>query len=361
MKKRALHYLSIGLMTLALLVGVAEQTNAAPASKAAPSLVLRFTSWVTPADRFGQSQEWYLKEVAKRTNGRVVFEPHWGKTLVPVKGELDALKANIVQAAVAKPDYYRAKVPLSMVGNLGGIEDDPWVAHMAFREVNRLDVLKAELAKFDAQYMAAMGTGSNFLLTVEPIKSLDEIKGMKLRGLGFALDIILGMGGIPVAMPAPELYDNLAKGVVKGCFQNWVSAKTYRSAELAKYQYMIKTGACPYYMLIRKDAWNKISPADQKIMQDLIPEHITWFVNHYSLAGPKAAKEFICKEYGCNVTKPAATEIAKVNKIAKGTWEKWVAEGEKKGQPRRMVLDAYMKACEKYRPVSPFKGKIEDY
>src|SRR3546814_13554955 len=52
------------------------------------------------------------------------------------------------------------------------------------------------------------------LITRTPIKSLDDIKGKRIRGYGVATDVIERLGGTAVPMAAPEVYTAMERGVL---------------------------------------------------------------------------------------------------------------------------------------------------
>ena len=57
----------------------------------------------------------------------------------------------------------------------------------------------------------------NVLQTLsKPVKNLEEIKGLKIRGQGRIADIVKSLGATPVPIEIVDLYESLRRGVVDG-------------------------------------------------------------------------------------------------------------------------------------------------
>ena len=63
-------------------------------------------------------------------------------------------------------------------------------------------------------YLHAHGPG--LLHTKKPVKTLEDLKGMKIRSTGFSAKVVEALGAVPVAMPQGETYEALSKGIVDG-------------------------------------------------------------------------------------------------------------------------------------------------
>jgi TRAP-type C4-dicarboxylate transport system substrate-binding protein len=108
---------------------------------------------------------------------------------------------------------------------------------------------------------------------------MDDFKGMKLRGHGTSAQVLKALGGTPVSLPMPELYQSLQKGIVQGALYPIEVNKGWRMAEVVDYLTMSSSIAytSSFFVVMNTDKWNSI-PADlQKIIaqinQEWIPKH----------------------------------------------------------------------------------------
>jgi TRAP-type C4-dicarboxylate transport system substrate-binding protein len=58
--------------------------------------------------------------------------------------------------------------------------------------------------------------GPGLIHTKKPVRTLEELKGMKIRSTGMSTKIVQAFGATPVAMPMTESYDALSRGLQKG-------------------------------------------------------------------------------------------------------------------------------------------------
>ncbi len=56
----------------------------------------------------------------------------------------------------------------------------------------------------------------NWSTRKKPVHKLEDLKGMKIRATGNVARIVEALGATPVAMPMPDTYDALSRGVVEG-------------------------------------------------------------------------------------------------------------------------------------------------
>lgn len=87
----------------------------------------------------------------------------------------------------------------------------------------------AEVADTHILYVHAHGPG--LLASRKPVKTMDDLKGMKVRGTGLSLKIVGAWGGAPVGTPQNDAYEALQKGLCpaawRGGFPSGVSISVW--------------------------------------------------------------------------------------------------------------------------------------
>ena len=114
--------------------------------------------------------------------------------------------------------------------------------------------------------LAFYDSGSRSLYTVKkPVKSLADVKGMKIRVQQSDLWVALlqAMGANATPMPYGEVYTALKTGVVDGAENNWPSYDTSRHFEVAKYYAMTEHSMAPEMLLMSKKVWDTLTPEEQ--------------------------------------------------------------------------------------------------
>lgn len=330
---------------------------ATPKPTAAPQVfVLKFSLHSPGASSFAKSQDWYLTEVEKRTNGRVKFERYWSESLVPARELLQAISAGAADSGGLVGEYTPAKTPLLTLGNLPALYGDIYPAAMAWHDLYKeIPAMNQELAQYNARFMSAAVSSAYVILTTKPVNTLADLKGMKLRAMGDQSVLLKELGGVPVSMTGPESTQAMERGTIEGVIMAPSALIGYGLHEKGKYLWEMPFGGNGTTMAINAGVWNKL-PADiQKIMQDVALEHAKPFHQIYQVEFDGAAMKTMTDK-GVKVSTPSAAHIAKVREVARQVvWDKWVKDKEDKYLPGKQVLDTFVRLNEKYIPLSPFK------
>ncbi len=113
-------------------------------------------------------------------------------------------------------------------------------------------------------------TAEAFLHSRKPVHTLDDLKGLKIRTAGAWLEISKTLGAAPVTMPGAEVYTSLERGVIDAT--EWGTLYENISPgfnKIAKYVIIpgVHQPVAPFEVLFNKDAWAKLSPRDQELIQ----------------------------------------------------------------------------------------------
>ena len=117
----------------------------------------------------------------------------------------------------------------------------------------------------------------SFYTTKKPMKTMADLKGMKIRvqqsDLFVAMIEALGANATP--MPFGEVYTALKTGIVDGAENNWPSYESTRHFEAAKYYDMTEHSMVPEVLVMSKRIWDTLSKEDQttirKAAKDSVP------------------------------------------------------------------------------------------
>lgn len=110
----------------------------------------------------------------------------------------------------------------------------------------------------------------NFYSTKKPIRSPDDLKGMKIRvqNSRMAIAMIEAMGGSPTPIAWGELYSALSQGVVDGAENNPPSFHSSRHYEVSKYFTPDAHTRVPDLLMISAKVWQSLSKQEQEWLQE---------------------------------------------------------------------------------------------
>jgi tripartite ATP-independent transporter DctP family solute receptor len=112
------------------------------------------------------------------------------------------------------------------------------------------------------------GGTRNVYNSKKPIKTMDDLKGLKIRMMGnpIFVDTMNAMGGNGVAMGYDQLINALQTGVVDGAENNEPSYSSGQHYRYAKYYSMTQHLIIPEILVFSKRTWTTLSKADQDLI-----------------------------------------------------------------------------------------------
>jgi TRAP-type mannitol/chloroaromatic compound transport system substrate-binding protein len=113
-------------------------------------------------------------------------------------------------------------------------------------------------------------TAEVFLHSRKPVKTLADLKGLKMRTAGAWIEMSKELGASPVTTPGGEIYPALERGVIDatewGTLWENITPGFYKVAK-----YLIIPGVhqptAPFELCINKDVWAKLSDGDKKLIE----------------------------------------------------------------------------------------------
>jgi len=127
---------------------------------------------------------------------------------------------------------------------------------------------------FNLVALAWMDGGSRSIYTKKPVRSLEDLKGMKIRVQGNPLfiDMMNAMGGNGIAMDTGEIFSALQTGVIDGAENNPPTLLEHNHFQSAKYYTLTGHLILPEPVVMSKTTWNKLSPEQQALVKKVARE-----------------------------------------------------------------------------------------
>ena len=195
------------------------------------------------------------------------------------------------------------------------------------------------------EVLAMWVTDQPVLMTNKLVRKPDDLVGVKLRTPSRdQAEIIKGLGAIPVAMPMPQTYTAIEKGVVDGALVGISVVQSFKLAEVVKnYVVDLPMGYSPQMVVMNKEAYASLSPAQKKAID--AHRGLKW-----SLTAAKLYEE--ARDDGIKIVNERKdAQIVKLSAGEKALWDErmqkiadeWVGRFEKAGfKDYKKMLAAYM-------------------
>ncbi len=108
-----------------------------------------------------------------------------------------------------------------------------------------------------------------FTNSKQPIKTIDDMKGLKIRTMGLDTHklIISSLGGQPAAIAWSEVYTALQTGVADGQMNPVPIVEFAKLYEVQKYLTISNHLFAPHVWLVNADFYNSLTPAEVKVVE----------------------------------------------------------------------------------------------
>jgi len=275
--------------------------------------------------------EMYLDDLKKMSGGRLLVDLVCDGEGVTATEVFDAAAAGLVEMGSPYPALHAGVFPAGVIElGLPGCPPSNKDLKLLFYETRFNDVIKEgyaahNLYKLDAD-MFLIGT---YLCSKQPVKSLDDIKGMKIRCPGAYGELINNLGGSAVVMAFAEVYTALATGVidgVDGC--NIVDHRDGRFYEVAQYMYPLPlTTSQVAPLIVNMDAWNSLPEDLQAIIEISQYKHAELWERKSNLWELEALTEML--DGGLQWSpEPSEAEKAEWLQAGQASWDKYAEKDE---------------------------------
>jgi len=277
----------------------------------------------------------WAKEIEKRTHGGVAITIFPSGTLTPADKCYDGVVKGISGIGSSALSYTKGRFPLMEVIDLPlGYKNATVAVNLANATYKKYQ--PKEMSDVKVMYFQAHGPGLFHFKKL--VRTLEDLKGLKIRSTGLSAKIVAALGATPVAMTMGETYDALAKGVVDGSTAPIAALEGFKWGEVVKYttENFGSSFTAAFFVVMNKSTWNGLPPEVQKIIEGVNEEWI-------KKTGPvwdeydKTGRDFALK-LGNQMIPLSKEEEERWAKKVSVTFDDYLKDMEKKGLPGAEVL-----------------------
>jgi TRAP-type C4-dicarboxylate transport system substrate-binding protein len=179
------------------------------------------------------------------------------------------------------------------------------------------------------------------------VRTLEDLRGLKLRASGGVLQVLKTLGATPVGMPQSETPEALQKGVVMGAVSSLETLMDFKYAELCRHVTIMNGPIYPFAVVMNQAKWNSLPKDVQKVMDDLSVEQAQWTGN-YMDGHVKKSIDWSKKNYNIEIYDLPEKEMARWDKLLEPITDKWIKDAEAKGLPGKKIVKYIKKLNKKY-------------
>jgi TRAP-type C4-dicarboxylate transport system substrate-binding protein len=317
----------------AALVAIAATFSGAGQAHAA-DIVLRLQTFEPPqGTSLSKSITPWIKQIETATQGRVKIQVFPAMSLGGKPPELFAqAKDGVVDIAWTVLSYTPGLFPKTEVFELPFMTKDATGASKALWEY----VQQNGMDEFRDVHLLTLHThGPGLLHTKEPVTSVADIKGLKIRGGSRVVgDLLAKLGATPVGMPITSVGEALSKGVLDGTSIPYEVAPVFKVQQIVKNHTEMADGLAlytvPFAMVMNKAKWDSLPPDIQKVFNEHSTIELAGKFGQSMDDGDVRAKALI-QQSGNHVSALSSAETDRWKAVGGQVRDEWISKANAKG------------------------------
>jgi TRAP-type mannitol/chloroaromatic compound transport system substrate-binding protein len=255
------------------------------------------SSFPKSLDTIYGAAESVAKKVAAATGGKFQIQVFAAGEIVPGLNVLDAVKDATVEVGHTASYYFVGKDATfafdgALPFGLNSRQQNAWMT-----DGGGLPLMREFFKEYSIHNIPCGNTGAQMGGWFrKEVKSLDDLKGLKMRIGGLAGQVVSKLGVVPQQIPGGDIYPALEKGTIDAA--EWIGPvddEKLGFSKVAKHYYYpgFWEGGLQTSLLVNQKHWESLPPAYQAIVEAACAEAHAEMQGKYDTRNPLALKRLV--------------------------------------------------------------------
>ena len=251
--------------------GIVATSLALPAiAQAQSKFTLKISHYLPPTHGFQVDfiQPW-AQNLKEKSNGAIDYKIYDVSTSFGrADQQADQVRGGVVDIALGLCGIPRGRFPHSSVMELPFVVDRAESGSRALWQLFQEQKLGEEYNPY--KVLLLMTHNGALIHTVDkPVRKLSDLKGLRIRSPGPAVNAMLEYeGASALALPPSQIYEGLEKGSLDGLATTWDLVAAVRANEVLKYHTDCRLYAAAFFYLMNKNSYAKLPKELQKLIDE---------------------------------------------------------------------------------------------
>jgi TRAP-type mannitol/chloroaromatic compound transport system substrate-binding protein len=293
----------LGLIVAFSFIGAAMISSAAPARKGEKfgvdkrSVEWKNKRWKTSKKKFRwrMSDPWggllfhelavhFADSVEAASGGRLKIKPFQTGAIVPAMETFDAVGKGTLDVGHAWPGYWKGKNEAFVLFASVPFGLDYEGYNIWYYERGGKEMMSELYGRYNLVGFFCGNTGQELgIHSNKRAAKMEDFKGMKIRTVGWYMDILTRLGASVTPLPGSEIYLALERGIIDACeYSSPAINMPMGFHEITKY--VIEPGvhqpSCQCDLFINKDRWDEL-PDDLKAIVEICAKETQLWSYHW--------------------------------------------------------------------------------
>lgn len=273
-----------------------------------------------------------VEEINQKAEGELEIKYVGGPEAVPGFKQFEALRNGVVDIIFGAESYYGRQVTGGAYTHLTRL--DP----IKERENGYYDLRVELLKKHNVHYLGRAEFGVWFqIFTNKPVKTIEELKGQKLRVSATYEAFVKKLGAVPVTLPGSDIYTALERGTIDGYAWSVLGNVQMGWVDVCKYILEPRIYQMNIEALVNLKKWESLPDHLKKLMTDSMIENEKKYM---TIMAGIAEKEYAeMQKRGMKVIKFSPEESKRYVDLAyEAGWEEVIKENPELGPKLKKML-----------------------
>jgi len=274
---------------------------------------------------FTENVEKLAELVEQKTNGDFKLKISYGG-LSKSKENLDGISFGAFEMAQFCSFYHKDKNPTITVTELPFAKDVSLGAIAdIYQKVYQNPIVVKDLARWNATLLMPTPLPQyNIVSKSDPLTSLEDFKGLRVRGPGGIMGVLSKLGAVKTTVSFSEVRQSMDSGVIDAATfapHAHLATKTLAVGKWASTNLNLGSANCP--VVVNTEALNALSAENKAALLGSVDEAIDYYVDSYD-SKTTGKYEVALKDAGLTQVTFNAEQTAKLNELAASVREDWV-------------------------------------
>jgi TRAP-type C4-dicarboxylate transport system substrate-binding protein len=187
--------------------------------------------------------------------------------------------------------------------------------YIYYKDGAAYELIDAAYREKGCHLLKSLGPSPLVFISREPLNTVQDLKGLKIRGSGAAPDLITNLGAVPVTLAPAELYMALQTGTVDGVIMPNYTIGTLNLWDVAKGLMGPPFGQVAGDMYVNLEVYNGLSDDLKEIVEEAAEDAMHHYLETLSVKMDEIL-ELAEREHGVTMITLADEEYAKILEAA---------------------------------------------
>lgn len=284
--KKNLFLSMILILVLMLAACSSNSSSTSEESGASKAMTINAVSFLAKDDPLVEPINEYIRLIEEATEGQVKINWRGGADVIPVPEQANAVQTGVIDMVIGYTGQYETQnravqaMPLSQL--------QPWEE----RESGFFDEMRKAHEEINMVYLGRWLNTSPQIWLNEPIKSLDELNGKKIRATVNFSRFMDSLGVKATVIDPSEVYTSLQTGIVEGFVWGGLSGPRKNGwTDSTKYVLDHPFWTSNTTIVVNPDIWASISEENQKKIEEATADFEHYMVDYHNKEAEKEKAE----------------------------------------------------------------------